>query len=157
MKEHKFYKQNLYKMHINNIHNIVEGSPEGRFKLNFPKYFPTNKRCYVYVEKCQVQTADIPIRPATDFYSISSNLISPNSYTNEYKNPTGILCNVCRTKYNGVDTDNRYKFDNTATTPIYIGTLPSQLELFCVSPLEDVIIMNTLDFTLILCFQFINN
>ncbi len=160
LEEHTFYPQNLYKLHLNNIHNIVDGTAEGKFKLDLPSYFPLNKRCYIFVESCQVQVRKNPYEPVGDFLAVSSNLVSPNSYTNQWENQTGVLCNLCVNTEVGRNSNTKYRFDDTATKPIYLGYLPSQIELY-ISKTDannnTPFLMTNMNFTIILCVQFIED
>jgi len=160
IEEHKFYPQNLYKLHLNSFTNIVEGNRAGKFKLAVPKYFPINKRCYIFVESCQVQVRNGTHHPNTEFIGINSNLVSPNTYTNQWENPTGILCDVCIEQNSGESSQQKYKYDDNHTVPLYLGYLPNEIELFISrtdrgdnTPVD----MSNMTFVLVLCVQFIED
>ena len=155
----KFNPLNLYKLHLNNNSNLADGDGTGRFKLNLPAYLPKNKRCFVYVEQAQLQVKNATTNLTDDYYSINSNLISQNSYSNNNKNQSGVLCNLSCERKAGQGNNNQYVELLNQTNPLNIGYLPNEIELFISNPIDNTItVLNAnFKFNLTLCCQFVDD
>lgn len=156
----KFNPLNLYKLHLNNSSNIVDGDGTGKFKLSLPSYLPKNKRCFVYVEQAQVQIKSSALDLQDDFYSINSNLISQNSYSNNNKNQSGVLCNLSHERESGAAGANQFIVLLTESNPLNVGYLPNEIELYISNPIDNdsiIVLHANFKFNLILCCQFVDD
>ena len=157
----KFNPINLYKLHLNSANNLSQGDETGRFTLQLPQYFPKNKRCFVFVEHASlhIKKSNTPV-PQHENLGINSNLISPNSYSNNNKNLTGILCYFGKDRESGILSGDKFIELQIPTNPINIGYLPNQIELYISNPILDVQVVelsNGMYFELTLCCQFVDN
>lgn len=155
----KFNPINLYKLHLNSVNNLVQGDGTGRFSLQIPQYYPKHKRCFVFVEYACLQVATGVDTIANDYFCINSNLISENSYSNNNKNLTGILCYFGKERYVGRANDTRYVEVNISTNPINVGYLPNQIELYISDSIDntDINLPANMEFILTLCCQFVDD
>tara|TARA_R110002050_G_scaffold298651_1_gene462373 strand:- start:1328 stop:1819 length:492 start_codon:yes stop_codon:yes gene_type:complete len=159
----KFNPLNLYKLHLNNKQNRVEGDGTARFKLQIPKYFPIHKRCLVSIEHAQLQVrSNTGGNLLDDHYVINSNLISPNSYSNSNLNPTGTLCYFSIDRHQGQNGNNRFVELSNPTQYINIGYLPNEIELYISNPPDanegvPIILHPDFEFMLTICCQFVDD
>jgi len=154
--------QNLYKVHLNNQNNIVSGVGTAKFSLNFPSHLQKEKKCYIYVETAQVQVAvNAGIDLTNDFYSINCNLTNQNSYSNNNKNFSAVLCNLSPMRIQGQNAGDEYVELLNPSTPLYIGYLPNQIELYISDPTNanegNHLTLTGCKLRLTLCIQFIDD
>ena len=157
----KFNPLNLYKLHLNNRQNRVEGDGTTRFKLQMPKYFPIHKRCLISIEHAQLQIQDNVRDLTDDHYVINSNLISPNSYSNSNLNPTGTLCYFSINRIIGQNNNNKFVELANPTQFINIGYLPNEIELYISNPPDQneglaIVLDPDFEFMLTICCQFVD-
>lgn len=154
----KFKPENLYKLHLNSVNNLDGGTGAGRILLQLPSYFPKHKRCFVSVEYACLQVTVGSANIANDYFCINSNLISPNSYSNNNQNVTGILCYFGKARSSGRSNVNKYVELQIKTNPINVGYLPNQIELYITDLNNNIITLpaNT-EYILTLNCQFVDD
>lgn len=157
----EFKPNNLYKLHLNNQNNIISGVGTSKFSLNLPLYFPQNKQCYVYVEYAKLQIKSAVGQISGDNFCLNSNLISQNSYSNNNKSQSGVLCYFGSQRIKGNPTTTINVELNIATNPILVGHLPSQIELFISNPIsvnegDPIVLESDLEISCTLCCQYID-
>ena len=150
---------NLYKLHLNNANNLDQGNGTGRITLQIPQYFPKHKRCFVYVEYAALQVKKDNNNPQHEWWCINSNLFSPNSYSNNNKNCTGILAYFSKSRKGGLLASDKFLEIQNPTNPTNIGYLPNQIELYIENPIDDVEITLFPDakYIVTLCCQFVDD
>jgi len=148
--------KNLYRLFLNN-HNIISGS-DSRWNITFPSWIPANKECFVYIETAQIQTkVSGGIHITEDVIMLNSNLQSNRIYSQNYDAIGTQLAQFNLPILDGHSgADEYFKLDNPST-PIYIQSLPNNVE-FWLSNNENnnelTITAGSVDF--VLCIDFID-
>ena len=153
----KFDPLNLYKLHLNTVRNV--NLVNNRYQFKLPNYFPQNKKCFVFVEYACLQVTTSAGTIANDYFNISSNLISQNSYNNNNENMSGVLCSLGKTRNNGRAAATEYIELDIQTNPINVGYLPNQLELFIIDPVEnaEITLPSSTELVITICCQFVDH